>query len=170
MFPRLFPRLTNPPKRGRALFEAIVAEARAPHWFIAGEAEDSIDGRFAVLASVAALAMVRLERAGAAGDGPSVALTERIVESLDSELRQLGMGDPALGKQVRALVGMLAKRVGQARTATEAGAWREFASRSVLRDRAAGGAALAHSAGACEDLWRRLGATDDSALAEGRIA
>ncbi len=170
MFPRLFPRLTNPPKRGQALFEAIVAEARSPHWFVAGGAEDSIDGRFAVLASVAALAMVRLERAGTAGDGPSVALTERIVESLDSEFRQMGMGDPALGKQVRALVGMLAKRVDQARAARDTGAWREFACRSVLRGKVEPDIAVAYSAGACEDLWRRLGASDDSALAEGRIA
>ena len=169
MFARLFPRLTSPPQRGRALFEAVVAEARAPHWFVAGGTEDSVDGRFAVLASVAALTLVRLERAGAGGDGPSVALTERIVESLDAELRQMGLGDPTLGKQVRALVGLLAKRVGEARAASERGEWREFAARSVLRGRPAPDAALAHSAAACEDLWRRLGATADAALAEGKI-
>lgn len=170
MFPRLFPRLTAAPKRGQTLFDATVAEARAPHWFVEGGAEDSLDGRFAVLASVAALVLVRLERDGAAGDAASVALTERIVESLDSELRQMGIGDPTLGKQVRALVGKLAKRVGQARDASGAGAWRDFAEQAVLRGKPPSDAAANHVARSCAELWRRLGVADVADVAEGRIA
>lgn len=169
MFARLFPRLTATPRRGQALFDATVAEARAPHWFVAGGAEDSLDGRFAVLAGVAALVLVRLERDGPAGDAASVALTERIVESLDAELRQMGIGDPTLGKQVRELVGKLATRVGQARAASQSGAWLDFAERAILRSAPPSAAAADHVAQACAELWRRLGATDGSALTEGTI-
>ena len=40
----------------------------------------------------------------------SVALTERFIHVMESEHRELGLGDPTLGKTVRKLVGMLARR------------------------------------------------------------
>ena len=40
-----------------------------------------------------------------------VALTERLVESLDVEIREMGVGDPTLGKQVRKLVGAVGGRI-----------------------------------------------------------
>ncbi|MEO5972243.1 MAG: ubiquinol-cytochrome C chaperone family protein [Sphingomicrobium sp.] len=170
MFRRLFPRLTDTPKRGQALFDAAVAAARAPHWFVAGGADDSLEGRFGVLASVAALMLVRLER-GADSAEAGAALTERIVEALDSELRQIGIGDPALGKQVRGLVGALAARVEAART-TAAGEtdWRDFARRSIHRGQPRPDGAVNHAASAAQALWQRLDAADDAALIEGRIA
>ena len=71
---------------------------------------DTIDGRFAVLATIIALVLVRLEREGEAGNAASVALTERFIHVMESEHRELGLGDPTLGKTVRKLVGMLARR------------------------------------------------------------
>ena len=41
----------------------------------------------------------------------AVALTERFVAAMDSEHRELGLGDPSLGKKVRKLVGSLGRRV-----------------------------------------------------------
>ena len=95
----LFPRLT-PPARGAALFEALVGEARRPGWYLEGQVPDTLDGRFAVLATIVALATVRLERGGDVARAASVALAERFVESMDAEHRQLGLGDPAVGKLV----------------------------------------------------------------------
>ena len=95
----LFPRLTA--ARGEALFAALVAEARRPHWFTQGHIADSVDGRFAVLATVLALATVRLERGGDEARDASVGLAERFVEAMDAEHRQMGISDPGLGKQVR---------------------------------------------------------------------
>ena len=40
----------------------------------------------------------------------SVALTERFIEVMEAEHRELGLGDPTLGKTVRKLVGSLARR------------------------------------------------------------
>ena len=96
----LFARLTGEPRRGQALFDLAVAEARRPHWFVEGEVPDTLDGRFAMLATVLALLTVRLERDGAAGEATSVGLTERFVESMDGELREMGVGDPALVREV----------------------------------------------------------------------
>jgi cytochrome b pre-mRNA-processing protein 3 len=106
----LFRRLTADPKRGSELFEGVTRIARQPHWYVEADVPDSLDGRFAVLATVTALVLVRLEREGEDGNRIAVALTERFVEVMESEHRELGLGDPTLGKTVRRLVGSLARR------------------------------------------------------------
>src|SRR3954454_10632681 len=106
----LFGGLTADKSDGTPLFDALTGRARQPHWYVEGKVPDTLDGRFAVLASVVALALVRLEREGEEGDHLSVALTERFIHVMESEHRELGLGDPTLGKTVRKLVGMLARR------------------------------------------------------------
>ena len=162
----LFPRLTRAPHSGAALFDAVTAVARQPHWYVEGQVPDTIDGRFRMLATVAALAIVRLEREGEAGDALSVALTERFVEVMESEHRELGIGDPTLGKTVRKLVASLAGRVELWRSATagESG-WNEAALRSIF----GGETALAHCAASLRTFWAALEQSDAGALAEGRI-
>ena len=49
-----------------------------------------------------------------------MALTERFIEVMESEHRELGLGDPTLGKTVRKLVGALARRTELWRSATAA--------------------------------------------------
>ena len=117
MLGNLFRTLTAEPNRGVSLFAAATAEARKPHWYIEGAVPDTIDGRFAVLATVIALAIVRLEQLGEEGNAASVALTERFIEVMESEHRQIGLGDPKLGRTVRKLVGSLSRRVALWRSA-----------------------------------------------------
>jgi cytochrome b pre-mRNA-processing protein 3 len=152
----LFRGLTAETARGAALFDAVTGEARRPCWYVEGAVPDTLDGRFAVLATIAALLLVRLEREGEAGDRASVALTERFIEVMESEHRELGLGDPALGKTVRKLVGMLARRTGLWRAAN--GEWIE-AARDSLYKGTVNDAALNHSAAALHDFARRLDAT-----------
>ncbi len=166
----LFRGLTAAPTSGAALFAALTGEARKPHWYIEGAVPDTLDGRFAVLATVTALALVRLESDGAAGVRSSVALTERFVAVMESEHRELGLGDPALGRTVRKLVGMLARRTGLWRAASAAPAnWSE-ATRESLYKKSSRATALAHSAGALGELSVRLGATPLADLDGGTIA
>ncbi len=162
----LFRGLTAEPARGAALFAAATAEARRPTWYLEGGVPDTLDGRFAVLATVAALLMVRLEREGGAGDAESVALTERFVEVMESEHRELGLGDPTLGKTVRKLVAMLARRVELWREAD--GKWIEAAHQSLYKDEI-GEAPLLLSAEALWALALRLDSTPLAELAEGQI-
>ena len=65
----LFRGLTAEPARGAALFDALTAEARRHGWYVAAEVPDTLDGRFAVVATVTAITIVRLEREGEPG-GP----------------------------------------------------------------------------------------------------
>ena len=165
----LFPRLTRRKSRGAELFEALVGEARQPHWYLEGQVPDTLDGRFAMLSTMLALATVRLERGG--DDARlAVALTERFVEAMDAEHRQLGLGDPALGKTVRKLVGALARRTGLWRDTLDRGeGWEHAVSGGLFGIAAPAPDALAHCEAALRAFWARLDAAPGESLAEGRI-
>jgi cytochrome b pre-mRNA-processing protein 3 len=163
----LFPRLTAEPARGTQLFAWVTEQTRAPHWYLDGAVEDSVDGRFAILATITALVSLRLERAGDSGTWASVALTERFVEVMESEHREMGLGDPKLGRTVRKLVGSLTRRIELWRGIIEDGDWIEGASKSVAADSAP--APQAHIASRLRQLWEQLEAASDTAIAKGEI-
>ena len=165
----LFRRLTAEPNRAHALFAAATREARRPHWYRQGEVPDTIDGRFAVLATIVAMILVRLERGGEDGDALSVALTERFIEVMESEHRELGLGDPTLGRTVRKLVGSVAKRTELWRSAvTSENAWRETTRESLYR-RDVPAQAVEHSAESLRNFWSQLDASDVSSLSGGEL-
>jgi cytochrome b pre-mRNA-processing protein 3 len=170
MIRSLFARLTGEPRRGQPLFDLAVMEARRPHWFVQGEVPDTINGRFAVLGTIVALIMVRLEREGREGEQASIALTERLVESLDTEIREMGLGDPTLGKQVRKLVGAVSGRVDRWRELTESkDDWNGEVQRSLYLDEPADQEAIGHSRAELLLLWRRLTETSLDHLLGGRM-
>src|SRR5207237_9287278 len=115
---------------------------------------DTLDGRVAVLATVTALLLVRLEREGDDGNALSVMLTERFIEVMESEHRELGLGDPTLGKTVRKLVGMLARRTELWRSAS--GDWTHESHESLYLGDVAG-APLQHSSAPLREPDRPLG-------------
>jgi cytochrome b pre-mRNA-processing protein 3 len=165
----LFRGLTARPASGAELFDAVTAQARRPSWFVEGNAPDTIDGRFAVLATIAALAIVRLEQLGEPGNALSVALTERFIEVMESEHRELGLGDPSLGKTVRKLVGSLARRTELWRAAVSGErAWRDCVRESLYKAEP-GEAALDHSSAALAAWWAKLENASADSLAGGRI-
>ena len=170
MLRHLFPRLTPARHRGSALFEVLVGEARRPEWYVEGGVPDTLDGRFAVLATVVALTTVRLERGGPAAHEAAIGLAERFVEAMDAEHRQLGIGEPGLGKKVRRLVGALARRVEQWRGAVDGGGeWRAAVAASLFPAGPPSPAAVDRCDSALRDLWLRLERADEPALAEGTI-
>jgi cytochrome b pre-mRNA-processing protein 3 len=119
-----------------------------------------------MLASVAALLLVRLEQAGKEGDAASVALTERFTQVMESEHREIGLGDPALGRTVRKLVGSLSRRDELWRAATAGGMqWEEAARQSVYKGEI-GIDALQHTARTLNALWLEIERTAVPALAD----
>lgn len=165
----LFRGLTAEPARGAALFAALTTEARRPHWYVEGSVPDTFNGRFAVLSTLVALALRRLEREGDYGNRASAALTERFIEVMESEHRELGVGDPALGRTVRKLVSILAKRTELWRSVSgEEGDWVR-ATRESLYSNDVAQEAVAHSAEALRQLFERLAASSLVELGHGTI-
>jgi cytochrome b pre-mRNA-processing protein 3 len=166
----LFRGLTADTSTGAALFDALTAEARRPHWYVEAAVPDTLEGRFAVLATVLALTLVRLESEGDRGNRMSVTLTERFIEVMESEHRQLGVGDPTLGRTVRKLVGMLARRTDLWRAAGEAQVNSYEATRESLYKDNVDADALRQSASALDALRQRLAATSLDELQQGNVA
>jgi cytochrome b pre-mRNA-processing protein 3 len=165
----LFRRLTAEPQRGSALFDSVTKIAREPHWYVEGAVPDTIDGRFAVLATVMALVLVRLESDGEAGDLVSVAVTERFIEVMESEHRELGLGDPTLGRTVRKLVRLLAGRTERWRAAVKGDAgWTATAEQSLYRSGVSGGA-LGRSGSALKRLWTKLQRPTLAEIEQGKL-
>jgi len=166
----LFRRLTAEPKRGAECFDSVVKLARRPHWYVEGAVPDTLDGRFAVLATLTALVLVRLERDGEQGDAVSVALTERFIEAMEAEHRELGIGDPTLGKTVRRLVGSLARRTDLWRRAVAGDRDWTAATRESLYKSEASADAIDHSAMEFKRLSVRLEGTSLDEIAQGKLA
>jgi cytochrome b pre-mRNA-processing protein 3 len=165
----LFRRLTAEPAAGAKLFEAITAEARRPSWYVEGAVPDTLDGRFAVLASLTALSLVRLEQLGASANLLAAALTEQFVHVMEAEHRELGLGDPTLGKTVRKLVGALAGRVDTWRAAAGGeSSWLD-AARHRLYKNGVEDAAVRYSAERMSNWWERLCLTPLTSLEQGAI-
>lgn len=166
----LFRGLTGDQLSGAPLFDALTAEARQAHWYADGAVPDTFDGRFAVLATLTALALVRVEDEGDSGNRASVVLTERFIEVMESEHRQLGIGDPTLGRTVRKLVGMLARRTELWRSvSTRETDWLQ-ATRESLYKNDVGPDALSQSADALRRFNERLAAAPLASLEQGEIA
>lgn len=165
----LFRTLTAEAGRGAPLFGALTARAREKQWYVEGTVPDTIDGRFAVLASLTALVLVRLEQLGEEGNAAAVALSERFIEVMESEHRELGIGDPTLGRTVRKLVSSLAKRTELWRGAVAGERdWNEAARASLYREGVSADA-LRHSAEALQSFWDNLRGTDVETLRDGRL-
>jgi cytochrome b pre-mRNA-processing protein 3 len=164
----LFPRLTADPARGADLFRWVTAQARRRHWYIECGAPDTIDGRFAMLATIIALVLVRLER-DEHGTETSVALIERFVEAMEAEHREMGLGDPKLGRTVRKLVGSLAGRVDLWRANVDGDDWAAAARQTVYGGAEPAPGAIAHSAANLQELWVRLTSAALDEVAAGRV-
>ncbi len=140
---KLFRPDPDPREARRPLWNAVVAAARAPHWYEAGGVPDTLDGRFDMVSLVLALVLHRID------DDPAqalagVELTELFVTDMDGQMRQIGFGDMVVGKQIGRMVGALGGRLGAYRAPDGSDAFRDALIRNLWRGQAPGDAALAH--------------------------
>ena len=150
------------------LYQAIVAQARAPHWYEAGAVPDSIDGRFDMVATILSLVLLRLEDDPAAA-APSASLTERFVEDMDGQLREIGIGDVVVGKHIGKMMGMLGGRLGAYRDALAGGDLDAVLIRNLYRGAAPDAGALGHVRESLLAFRGALAKTPTEAVIEGRL-
>jgi cytochrome b pre-mRNA-processing protein 3 len=150
------------------LYGSVVAEARAPHWYVEGQVPDTLDGRFDMVAAVLSLVLLRLETLDAAQD--SARLAEIFVEDMDGQLRQIGIGDLLVGKHIGRMMSALGGRLGTYRAALAGEANLEEAlERNLYRGETPGTDAVDHVAAGLRALAARLDGLGLDDLRAGRM-
>ena len=154
----------------RPLYDALVAAARDSAWYRDGGIPDTLEGRFDMVATLVALALVRLEAEGEGARAESVQLTEIFIDDMDGTLRQIGIGDFVVGKHVGKLLGALGGRLGALREALAGAEPLEPAvRRNVFRDGPADEASVAFVAARLRRLHEALAACALEPLLAGRL-
>ena len=150
------------------LYNAVVTLGRAEHWYVAGAVPDTVDGRFDMIAAVLAMVLLRLETQPEAA-ALSAHLTERFVDDMDGQLRQLGMGDMVVGKHIGKMMSMLGGRLGAYRDGLAAGDLAPALVRNLYRGDPPAPAATAHVAQALIGLRAELDAVPLDRLTAGDL-
>ncbi|MBB6125184.1 cytochrome b pre-mRNA-processing protein 3 [Sphingobium subterraneum] len=93
----------------RPLYDAVVARGRDVRWYVEGAVPDTLDGRFDMIAAILSLVLCRLDHADMRHE--NVWLTELFVDDMDSQLRQMGIGDVVVGKHIGRMMSALGGRL-----------------------------------------------------------
>ncbi|MFN3585000.1 ubiquinol-cytochrome C chaperone family protein [Phenylobacterium sp.] len=88
---------------GRALYGRVVEQARSPALYRDLGAPDTVEGRFELYSLHVVLLLERLRLQGDQAAETSQALFDTYVRALDDALREMGVGDLAVGKKMRKL-------------------------------------------------------------------
>lgn len=152
----------------RPLYKAIVAEARDPDWYRAGQVPDTLDGRFDMIAAVLTLVLLRLEVEGEAARRESVWLTELFVDDMDGSIRQIGIGDLLVGKHIGRMMGALGGRLTAFRAAAD-DALDAPIRRNIFHDAAPSDDAVRFVAGRLAQFRAALAAVPAEKLLAGEI-
>lgn len=150
------------------LYTAIVARGRAPHWYLAGAVPDTIDGRFDMIAAILAFVLLRLED-DPAGAETVARVTERFIDDLDGQLRQIGIGDIIVGKHIGKMMSMLGGRIGAYRDGLAAGSLDAALVRNLYRGVVPADAALRDVATRLYAVRDTLAATPVAAIIAGDL-
>jgi cytochrome b pre-mRNA-processing protein 3 len=86
-----------------SLYLAIVKQSRLPTFYTSCSVEDTVDGRFDMIAIHCFLVMNRLKDRGEKADRLAQVLFDEMFSDMDRGLRELGVGDMGVGKRVRAM-------------------------------------------------------------------
>lgn len=115
-FRSLLRRGSDPKDALRPLWHRLVELSRDPAWYRDDGMADTVQGRFDMITLVLGRVLLRMEREDELKPA-SVHLTELFVDDMDGQLRETGLGDPTLGKQIGKLVSILGGRLGAMREA-----------------------------------------------------
>lgn len=116
---RLLGTQPDPKDALRPLWQRTVEMAREPAWYRDCGMPDTVDGRYDMITTVLAVVLIRMEKSTELMT-PSVHLTELFVDDMDGQLREQGIGDPALGKYMGKMVSAMGGRLGAFRDAFSA--------------------------------------------------
>lgn len=100
----------------RPLWHATVATSREPEWYADCGVHDTVEGRFDMIALVLSLVLLRMEESEVLAPRTG-RLTELFVADMDRQLRDSGVGDLMVGKNMGKMMSALGGRIGALRHA-----------------------------------------------------
>jgi len=160
----------DPRERLRALYAAIIAKGRELHWYETGMVPDTLDGRFDMISSILAMALLRMENIPGSGQDQAW-LTEIFVDDMDAQMRETGLGDVVIAKDIGKVMSILGGRLGAFRGAFDDKAeLNRSIERNIYEGETVDPAAQRHVAKQLAAFWQRLLACDADALIAGEIA
>ena len=155
---------------GKALYASAAAQSRQVAFYASLGVPDTADKRFELLTLHVALIVLRLKGQGDAAAETAQEVFDTFVQALDDALRELGVGDLAVGKKMRKLGEAF---YGRARAYEEAfAALPDLTALQVLIDRTlldAPGPAAASIAAYAGQAFEGLTAQSLSDILEGRV-
>jgi cytochrome b pre-mRNA-processing protein 3 len=122
------------------LYTRVVEQARAPAFYEDYAVPDTVDGRFDLLTLHMFLVLGRLKQEGERTRAFAQKLFDVMFRNMDDSLREMGVGDLKVGKEVRALAEGFYGRIGAYDAAMAAGGGDALASalsRNIYEEEAA---------------------------------
>lgn len=112
LFNKLFQNRAERTLSTQLAYEKIVAQARRPIFYQAGNVEDSVDGRFDMLILHVYLLIHRMNSEGEARHTEfSQGVFDHLFEDMDRSLREMGVGDLSVGKKIKKMAQVFYGRV-----------------------------------------------------------
>ena len=115
MWKRIFGR-SDQEQEAYAIYAALVSQARLPAHYLDGGVPDTLEGRFEMVALHAFLVLRRLRKVADADAGQAQALNQKVFDILfddmDQTLREIGISDLKVGKEIKGMAGAFYGRVG----------------------------------------------------------
>ncbi|MFO1153488.1 MAG: ubiquinol-cytochrome C chaperone family protein [Rhodospirillales bacterium] len=156
---------------GERLYGTIVGQARNPQFYEQWEVPDTPDGRFDMITLHAVLVFRRLRLRPEAA-AVAQALFDRMFADFDESLREMGVGDLRVGKQIKAMAKALYGRIvayGDPLDQGDRVALGDALRRNVYRHASPGEAAVDRLAGYMSVQAEHLAAIDITALMAGTV-
>lgn len=156
------------------LYGQIVAQARRPDFYQAGGVPDTVQGRFEMIALHMFLVLHRLKREGEQGADLAQDLFDLMFQDMDRNLRELGTGDLAVGKRIKALAKGLYGRIAAYERGLAQGPGAEPLEEALARNIFANEQVLPGALAALADYLRRaaksLASQSYEEISAGRLA
>ena len=167
---RLFGKSAPDPKNNlRPLYTRVIAKGRELHWYEEGQVPDTMDGRFDMIASVLAILLLRLEQISSAAQD-SAYLTELFVDDMDAQMREAGIGDVVVAKDMGKIMSILGGRLGAFRGAFDDPARLDAAiERNIESTGAASSVNRAHLTAMLTTYWQELQNLDQRQLIDANF-
>ena len=153
-----------------ALYGAIVAQARAPAFYRDHAVPDTANGRLEMIVLHTVLVLSRLEAEGDAVRPLGQALFDHFCSDMDANLREMGVGDMAVPRKMKAIAEAFYGRKRAYAAALAAPGREELAAALARNVHDSGGAHTERLAAYVRAAARTLAAIDGAALQRGEVA